>query len=165
MERDEWLDSRLSPEQAGVLRDLRVVVSPEREADLYSLIVFWRRQIAKLRGDLSRPDSDRTVWGAHDYVAALFTRDAVAEGLDLVRLEPSTLAVVDVLDGEFMSCTEPDDTSLLTKVDDSVEPGSGWWWARIPVSGPARREIARTARGVPSWRITQSQPRLLDDPP
>ncbi|MFJ7212874.1 hypothetical protein [Amycolatopsis sp. NPDC098790] len=97
--------------------------------------------------DLDRPDSDRTVWG-HTTTFRPFACDALAGGLGIVGAELSARAVVDAVDEEFRSFTEPDGRKLLAHIDDAVEPGAGWWWTRVPVGGPARREMDAIVRNL-----------------
>ncbi|MFC5097984.1 hypothetical protein [Amycolatopsis plumensis] len=56
--------------------------------------------------------------------------------------------MVDAVDEEFRSVTEPDGRKLLAHIGDAVEPGAGCWWTRIPVGGPARREMDTVVRNL-----------------
>lgn len=94
----------------------------------------WQRQVARLRGAWTVRATVRS--GAHDYLAALLR----------VKRSPTGLALSEraVVDEEFGSFTESDGRRLLAYIDDAVEPGAGWWWTRVPVGGPARRDREKT---------------------
>ncbi|WP_405055943.1 hypothetical protein OG474_24740 [Kribbella sp. NBC_01505] len=135
--------TEVRPEDAVRLRAVTVEVAEGRSLDLVELLKAWMVHVAKIESDMSLPSSDRSVWGAHDFIAALYLRDFLGVGLsdldeDLrARIES---AVVEV-DHRFSSYTEPDSSRVLQRVDRRKQPDPGWWWRRIPRSGPARDEL------------------------
>lgn len=142
-ETEEWLSRFLESGEVSRLRQISVRVSASREIDLCDLVTGWYQHVRKMESDLPLSDSDRTVWGAYDLLAALSLRDFVARGLG--ELDPgysmAAAAAVRDVDERFLSYTERDDSQRIKKLDDSIGEGQGWWWKRIPVSGPIRREM------------------------
>lgn len=139
----EWLRQWVDEGDGARLNAVTVALSPSRSIGLADAVVAWREHVTKIERDLDATPDDRSVWGAHDLVAALVIRDVVAEGtatLDaalLARIEP---AVADV-DAAFRRITEPDDDGRVAKADGRDVPGRGWWWGRIPRRGPVREEL------------------------
>jgi hypothetical protein len=140
---DEWLTERLSPEDISCLRTVDVCASEQHGFDLVNLLRGWKRHVDKIEHDLPLPSSDRSVWGAHDLVAAVSLRSFLQEGLD--ELEPELRRRVERVMGEvderFQSYTEVDEFGLLEQIDGRSNPSRGWWWRRIPKTGPAREEL------------------------
>jgi hypothetical protein len=118
-------------------------VSESREIDLCDLVASWYQHVRKMETDLRLSDSDRTAWGAYDFLAALSIRDFVARGLEDLDPHYSTAAAAAVrdVDERFLSYTELDNSLRIKKFDDSISENLGWWWKRIPASGPIRREL------------------------
>ena len=103
----------------------------------------WWEHVSKLEGDLTAPTDDRSICGAHDFVATLVVRDLAADGLPRIAPDlraPAELALHEV-DQRFLSYTEPDDDGCTERIDGRVDPHRGWWWRRIPKSGPIHEEI------------------------
>jgi hypothetical protein len=140
---DEWLMDRLSAEDISRLQEVDVHASEQHSFNLANLVRGWKRHVDKIENDLPLPSSDRTVWGAHDVVAAVSLRSFLQEGL--ADLDPEIRQrvehVVSEVDEIFLSYTELDNLGLLEKVDGRSNPDRGWWWRRIPKAGPAREEI------------------------
>ncbi len=139
----EWLDGLVGASEKAELRQARVQVSDSRELDLYTLIAGWYQHVRKMRADLPLPDEDRSVWGVHDLLAALSLRDFVERGTGQLEagLAETAGRATGIADEEFLAYTEKDDSRIMEIVDDSITVGSEWWWERVPVSGPIRREI------------------------
>lgn len=139
----EWLSRFVGASEVSKLRQISVRVSASREIDLYDLVAGWYQHVRKMESDLQLPDSDRTVWGAYDLLAALSLRDFMARGLGELDPDCSTAASAAVkdVDDRFLSYTEQDDSQRIETLDDSIGEGRGWWWKRIPVNGPIRREM------------------------
>ncbi|MFV2111357.1 hypothetical protein ACFHW0_03320 [Micromonospora sp. LOL_025] len=139
----KWLRERLSAADIVRLNETVVFASPDRGIGLVDLVEAWREHLSKLEADLLAPSDDRSIWGAHDYVAALVIRDLIAQGVARLgrdrrpRIEPALAA----LDQRFMNFTEPDMEGYAERVDGRVEPKREWWWSRIPKSGPVREEM------------------------
>jgi hypothetical protein len=69
------------PEAVSRLQGALVRVAPGRQVDLRTLLGAWDRHVDKIEGDLDLPDSDRSVWGAHDLLAALSLRTFIEQGI------------------------------------------------------------------------------------
>ncbi|WHM36620.1 hypothetical protein [Streptomyces sp. BPTC-684] len=138
-----WISGRLHPDDLRALEGVIVHLSGQRSITLPQLLASWKHHVEKLEADLSLPSSDRSVWGAHDLVAALVLRDFIQDGLGAldVALRSKFEILLSEIDSLFISFTEPDDLLRVEKVD--ARPGSEreWWWKRIPVTGPAREEV------------------------
>jgi hypothetical protein len=95
--------------------------------------------------ELDLPDSDRSVWGAHDLIAADSLRDFIARGLESIPEGESRnfLIALDEADSRFLSYTEVDELGALPRLDNDESKVRGWWWTRIPCSGPIRRDLDR----------------------
>lgn len=147
----QWLSRFLGASEISKVQQVSVRVSATREIDLCDLIAGWYQHVRKIENDLPLPNSDRTAWGVYDLLAALSLRDFVARGLGELDADYSAAAAVAVrdVDERFLSYTERDDSRCIEKLDDSISENRGWWWKRIPISGPIRREMdaisARTA--------------------
>lgn len=139
---NDWLAERLSPADLSEVLATTVRVSGEEERDLGVLIVGWKRHVEKLEGDMVLPTSDRSVWGAHDLVAAVSLRSFVEIGLKMLspKVEPRVASIVSLIDERYRSFTEEDEQNRIEKVDGRIDPARGWWWRRIPRAGAAREE-------------------------
>jgi hypothetical protein len=118
-------------------------ISAPVDRDLARLIGAWYQHVAKLHADLPFGDDDRTVWGSYDLVAAVTIRSRLEKKLHRAE-EPvysSVRALVDEVDSEFRSFTEADEGVRLARLDGSTRGRDEWWWARVPIDGPARREL------------------------
>lgn len=147
---DSLLSLALTAGELSALRAVVVEVGPDRQIDISSALESWRLHVEKMVGDLDLPDTDRAVWGAHDLLAALSMRNFVQRGLDMMddglaaKVKPLLLK----LDEKFVSFTEEDEMALIGKVDDLPSDSDYWWWRRIPVRGPIRRELDRIAKAA-----------------
>ncbi|WP_157756682.1 hypothetical protein [Plantactinospora sp. KBS50] len=139
----KWLREHLSEADIARLNETVVSASPGRDIGLADLVGAWREHLSKLESDLLAPSDDRSIWGAHDYVAALVIRDLVAQGLALLSFDmrPRTERAVAELDQWFMNFTEPDPEGYAERIDGRVKPDREGWWYRIPKSGPVRDEM------------------------
>jgi hypothetical protein len=138
-----WLAENFLVKDVRYLRDVVVDVTVDNGIDLADLICAWKGHVEKIERDIPLPGSDRTVWGAHDLVAAVNLRSFLQEGLE--ELDPEIRQrvehVVDQVDQRFISYTEIDEFGLLEKLDDRSNSNRGWWWRRIPKTGPVREDI------------------------
>lgn len=147
---DSLLGRVLSAGEFSALRAVVVEIGPDRQIDIPSALEAWRRHVEKMEGDLGLPDTDRTAWGAHDLLAALSIRNFVKHGLDVLGddLSAKVNPILLELDEKFSSFTEEDAMALIGKVDDLPSDSDHWWWRRIPVRGPIRRELDRIAQAT-----------------
>ncbi|MFE2723840.1 hypothetical protein [Kitasatospora sp. NPDC059327] len=122
---------------------MTVHLSGQRSTTLPHLLASWKTHVEKLEADLSLPSSDRSVWGAHDLIAALVLRDFIQDGMGAldVALRSRFESLISEIDNRFISFTEPDDQLRVEKVDARSGSEREWWWKRIPVTGPAREEV------------------------
>jgi hypothetical protein len=140
---DDWLARVLPHQEVEDLRNVTVAVADQRSLDLANLLQAWKAHVEKLESDLSLPDADRSVWGAHDFIAALYLRDFVEAGIPDIP-EGSSQSVERVIaesDERFRSYTEIDELGWVEHVDGRPDPSRGWWWRRIPIRGPTRKEL------------------------
>ncbi|MFV2013691.1 MULTISPECIES: hypothetical protein [unclassified Micromonospora] len=139
----KWLRERLSEADIAQLNETVVSASPGRDIGLVDLVGAWREHLSKLEADLLAPSDDRSIWGAHDYVAALVIRDLIAQGVALLSLDlrPRIEPAVAELDQRFIKFTEPDLEGYAERIDGRVKPDREGWWYRIPKSGPVREEM------------------------
>lgn len=147
---DPLVTDLLDHEESAQLSSITVPVAHGRSIDLRTLLGAWERHVRKIEDDLDRPDSDRTVWGAYDLVAALRLRSLIRDGL---RALPPTLlnsveGLLAAIDNRFRSYTEEDVGGTVRAIDDAEVSPQEWWWRRIPVRGPVRRELERFAAGI-----------------
>jgi hypothetical protein len=139
----EWLGRWVDEADRARLDEASVTLTPSRTIGLAGAVIGWRAHIAKIDADLDKPPDDRSVWGAHDLVAAVILRDIVAETARLVdpalltRIEPAIAEV----DEWFRRITEPDDDGCVERADGRRVEGRDWWWHRIPTRGPIREEL------------------------
>ncbi len=121
-----------------------------RSRNLADLVVGWAAHVNRLHSEqYLRPGEDHEAWTAHDYVAALIIRDVIERALRLLprEVEDHAFTVVTKHDELLRAFTEPDHTGVLQRFAPG-EWGSGWWWQRLPQSGPVRQELeAFAARG------------------
>lgn len=129
---DVWLTERLGDVEAEA-------------SDLVVLIGAWYQHVGKVHVDLPYGDDDRTVWGAYDLVAAVTLRSKLENELGRVgaSLASRACAAVDEVDQIFVGFTEGDDRMRLIRLAEANPDLDEWWWRRIPIGGPARRELDR----------------------
>lgn len=105
--------------------------------DLTTVTEAWSAEVTRLYRELTLsllvgPDA----WGAYDLVAAYSTRDALAAmGAERGTLRHSLAAV----DEWFKSFTVVVGMSWVGAL--GIQPGTGWWWSRVPRSGPVVEEL------------------------
>jgi hypothetical protein len=110
-----------------------VMFGPD-EIPLLGLVDSWARHVLRLANESKEPESVDT-WIAHDYLAALYIRDAVERGL-LGETNPA----VQVTDALLLTFTQTDEFGLLKLLDDEV-PRDPWWWRQVPSAGPIADEL------------------------
>lgn len=153
-EAGEWFLRYFAPEELDRLEQFPVRIPTGHEFGLLGLLGAWHTHVRRLWSDLEFPDADPAACGVHDLVTALFLRDFVDRGVVTLGTERTVgvdAALADV-DARFRSLTEEDGADLLALAEPEAEGRSAehWWWRRIPLSGPARRElnwIAASGRG------------------
>ncbi|MEU6402207.1 hypothetical protein [Streptomyces sp. NPDC046985] len=141
----EWLNRHLGVAEADQLDRTVVSVAPGRSLGLVALLLGWYEHVTRMEKELDLPDSDRSVWGAHDLIAADSLRDFIARGLESIPEGGSRnyLVALDEADSRFLSYAEFDELGALLRLDGGESKVRGWWWTRIPCSGPIRRDLDR----------------------
>ena len=122
-----------------------VPLGAERELDAVELAISWVSRVEKIDRGRGLPWTDRTVWNEHDLAGTLFVRDFLQEALDGLPapLRERLAVVVDAADEEFRSYTVDDPAARMSRIAE-VEPGGrGWWWRRVPETGPIAEDLAR----------------------
>lgn len=139
---NEWLAENFSAEDVDRLRNIAVDVAVERSIDLADLLCGWAGHVEKIERDMPLPSSDRSVWGAHDLIAAYAIREFLQSGLGELDgdFRARVELVVSASDEKLRSFTEPDLNSCIEKMTGRVDANRGWWWRKIPIGGPVREE-------------------------
>ncbi|WP_033290972.1 hypothetical protein [Amycolatopsis jejuensis] len=141
----EWLGRHLGVVEVDRLERIVISVAPARSLGMVTLLLGWYEHVARMEGELEFPDDDRSVWGAHDLIAADSLRDFIAGGLELVPEEDASnfVSALGEVDSRFRSYTEVDELGVLLRLAGDEPDARGWWWVRIPRFGPIRRELDR----------------------
>lgn len=133
-------------EPVALFRELEGILKPVTSSHSLSLATMlrgWSRHVRRFVGGIhSTPINDAVIWGADDYIAALTIRSMIEE----TRTEvPSGLATqfdawLDRVDAEYRDFAVPDEQGLIPRwVHDEVP--DGWWWHRVPPSGPILEDL------------------------
>ncbi|WP_017543747.1 hypothetical protein [Nocardiopsis prasina] len=161
-EAGEWFRRYFAPEELDRLEQFPVRIPTGHEFGLLGLLGAWHTHVRRLRADLTLADGDPSACGVHDLVTALVLRDFVDRGIatlgtELTRSVDSALAD---LDERFRSLTEEDGVGLLALAEPEAEGRTDekWWWRRIPLSGPARRELDSAAAREQDGRVPGPTP-------
>lgn len=138
-----WLAEQLAGDDIRQLNEVTVAISPSRTLGLADAVRAWWEHVSKLEHDVLLPRDDPSIWGAHDFIAALVIRDVVAAGIarlsmDLKnKLQPAVAST----DQRFLDYTEADSDGCIEKIDGRPNSHRGWWWQRAPKTGPIQDEI------------------------
>jgi hypothetical protein len=122
-----------------------VILGESTERDAIDLAVSWDRHVDKIDTDRALASSDRRVWTEYDLVAALFQRDFLKMALDRLpaQLRERLRLIVDATDEQFRSYTVDDPSGRIGQVGGVDLAGRGWWWRRVPETGPIAEDLAR----------------------
>ncbi|QYN18948.1 hypothetical protein [Amycolatopsis sp. DSM 110486] len=112
--------------------------------DAIGLSRAWPLHVEKLDRDRGLPHADRSVWTEHDLAGALFMRDFVEDALRRLRpgLADKVRRYVTAGDDLFRSFTIDDPGDRIAKIARIDLAGRGWWWFRVPTSGPIVQDLA-----------------------
>ncbi|WP_326568868.1 hypothetical protein VSH64_45175 [Amycolatopsis rhabdoformis] len=104
----------------------------------------WVLHVEKIDQGRALPQSDRSVWTEHDFAAALFIRDFVEAALGRLRpaLADKVRECFTAADDLFRSFTVADSGDRIATIAGVDLEGRGWWWFRVPASGPIARDLA-----------------------
>ena len=127
-------------------RPIRLGTGEERDA--IRLADSWEAHVEKIDRDRALPWSDRTVWNEFDLCAALTIRDRLESAMNNLSeiLGARMAGYVAEADDRFMSITVEDSGKRMGAVAELDITGRGWWWFRIPNSGPIVEDLARWSR-------------------
>lgn len=144
-ERGEWIGCFLTDLDIRRLEGVSVSVTPERALGLVELLEGWRNHVLRIEDELRLPDSDRTVWGVYDLIAALALRSFISRGMK--KIDSDTIGgferAVNDVDSRFVQFTEVDGSGIVRHLDGVERSNVEWWWDRVPRIGPIRREVER----------------------
>lgn len=113
------------------------------------LATAWTQHVQRLVSEQDKDIAESSVWGIHDYIAALYIRDRVSVARESGQeiISEKDMSQLDLVDRDFTVYTELDHGSLLTKIEPVEPDDSAWWWRRIPRKGPVRQELATYIKG------------------
>jgi hypothetical protein len=136
-------------ESQATLDTTFVDLSNGRRKTLKEIVVGWAQHVERLRAEEhSNLRKDPDVWGAHDFLAALYLRDLVERGLD--RSSPSVFGQAQLLvadaDRSFTDFTVDDTQEVVVRFSGEDHLEAAWWWHRIPKMGPAREDLLNSVR-------------------
>jgi hypothetical protein len=122
-----------------------VRLGADRSLDALELTASWASRVEKIDRDRNLPWADRTVWNEHDLAGSLFVRDFLQEAIDGLPapLQERLAAIVGTSDQRFRSYTVEDPVGRMGRVADVDLAGRGWWWSRVPGTGPIAQDLAR----------------------
>jgi hypothetical protein len=138
------LHAVFSDAERAEIADAKPLAGPDKP-DALGLAVAWAAHVEKIDNDRALPWTDRSVWTEHDLAAALFMRDSVANALSRLRkdLADRLADYVSVTDDRFRSFTQDDSGERMAKIARVDLSGRGWWWFRVPTSGPIAQDLTR----------------------
>jgi hypothetical protein len=121
-----------------------VILGESTERDAIDLAISWAAHVGKIDADRALPWSDRSVWTEHDLAAALHMRDFVQMALDRLppALQKRMQLVVSPVDAQFRSYTVEDPRKRMAVIAGVDLAGRGWWWRRVPETGPIAQDLA-----------------------
>lgn len=133
----------LEEADADRFRSITVDIGYGRSRTFYDLVMAWNHHVERLRKEAGKQEDDaRFTWNEHDYVAALFLRDNLESGLRTSEDDRARKAV-DKVDASFRSFTGEGPAELLPRLADVSPDNRGWWWRRVPLTGPVARDLDR----------------------
>ena len=116
----------------------------EDKPDAIDYARAWELHVEKIDSDRALPWTDHSVWTEHDFAGALFQRDFLDTTLS--RLDPVVVGklrpYVEKTDERFRSFTIDDSGDRMARVAGVGSSGRGWWWYRVPSSGPIAEDLA-----------------------
>lgn len=117
--------------------------SREPDPDLLFRIDAWAGEVLVLRADALGIGEDpfRGRRRLDDVFGTYIARDRLSRVAGA-----EDLLVVQAIDALFVSCTEEVGRSWLALTGMPGDAGSGWWWGRLPVAGPARDDFDTAVR-------------------
>jgi hypothetical protein len=119
-----------------------------KEVDAIGLADAWEAHVEKIDLDRALPWSDRTVWNEFDLCAAFAIRDHLESAVNNLPapLGAKMMSYASDADKRFISITVEDSGKRMAAVAELDITGRGWWWLRVPDSGPIVEDLARWSR-------------------
>ncbi len=136
---------------SGAMRAIELQLSKDRAVTLGELLDAWSAHVRRLDDEQSLSEDEKSVWGAYDYYAALLIRSEIHSVMAQLSADVAEAVNAEVAtsDDRFRSSTEADDEGVLRNLIQLVfgkhPPDDGWWWFRLPITGPARDDIEAIA--------------------
>ncbi|MGX1807718.1 hypothetical protein ACWIGI_18530 [Nocardia sp. NPDC055321] len=121
------------------------------ERDAIQFANAWAAHVEKIDRDRELPWSDRTVWNEYDFCAALLIRDRLQDAIRVLPADVGSrmIAFAAEADDRYLSITVEDSGKRMAAVSNLDVTDRGWWWFRVPDSGPITQDLAR-------WRQAES---------
>lgn len=157
-EHSSWLRGYISAAEQAQMNRIAVNDPQWSTSGLADLVIAWFLHVQRFETDLEPGVDDRSVWVAHDYVAALIIRDMIAQCMGQVpeHLRPGIAAAIENVDQRFRVYAEPDSRGYAERVEGSKKTRRGWWWNTIPRRGPIRDDMLKW------WGPAHSRPLLAE---
>ncbi|AHH15020.1 hypothetical protein NONO_c02030 [Nocardia nova SH22a] len=88
------------------------------------------------------------MWNEYDLCAALTIRDYLDVAIDMlpIALAAKVSEYVRGPDSRFRAVTVADSGNRMAAIAQVDPTGRGWWWYRVPDSGPILEDLARWDR-------------------
>jgi hypothetical protein len=140
--REPW--SLFRPVEIATIESHAIPFGSDETVDALRFAAGWATRVAKFDADRSLAWTDRTVWNEHDLAGSLHQRDFLDRAMSQLPVElRERLAVwVAAVDERFRSYTVDDPDGKMAKIAEVDLAGRPWWWRRVPVDGPIRRDLA-----------------------
>jgi hypothetical protein len=140
---DDEFSARFAPDELASLDRYLYRLSADRSMSVLELLTAWRLHVQRIDRERSASVDDPQTWDANDLVSALLLRDFLEDCLVLLPspLRSTVAELVSGVDDLFKSTTQVDDRHLIDLVTDREQAGRGWWWQRIPDSGPILADL------------------------
>jgi hypothetical protein len=141
--KEPW--SLFAPAEVAEIESLAIPFGREQVVDALRFADGWASRVAKFDADRALAWTDRTVWNEHDLAGSLHQRDFLERAMAQLpaELRERLAAWVAGVDDRFRSYTVDDSDGKMAKVAEVELGGRGWWWRRVPDSGPIVEDLAR----------------------
>lgn len=139
------LRCRFTQEELAELEGHRITRADGSTPDALELAAGWAAYVEKFDLDRALPWTDRSVWNEHDLAGALFLRDSLEAATDLLSaaLAAKVRGMVEPADTRYRDFTVPDTGERMATIAEVDGVDRGWWWFRVPSSGPIAEDLAR----------------------
>ena len=134
--------------ELGDLERYSITLRSGKKRDAIQLANSWSAHVKKLDSDRGLPQSDHSVWNEFDLCAAMSIREMLNSAIEQI---PDSLAkkvsiYVSGADERFRSMTVADSGKRMAAIAEIDLEGRGWWWFRVPDSGPIVEDLARWSK-------------------